>query len=136
MSLPIAPAALVSCGFLALTMRMPSPVQEFFKRFLQRVYDKIGDDAAEWIAKFFGTLFLLSSGMQWDTLGCDYLREDVRRGRRSTSDGGPRSLFTAVRLIMDLHADQRNPPRWSYSVTREKRPVFAAIGQKSLVADD
>jgi hypothetical protein len=52
MSLPIAPAALISCGFLALTMRIPSPVQGFFKRFLQRLYDKISDDAVEWAAKF------------------------------------------------------------------------------------
>jgi hypothetical protein len=59
MSLPITPAALVSCGFLALTMRIPSPVHGFFKRFLQRLYDKITDDAVEWTAKFIWYMFSL-----------------------------------------------------------------------------
>ncbi len=55
MSLPVTPAALVSCGFLALTMRIPPPVHAFFKRLLQHLYDRISDDAAEWIARVFGT---------------------------------------------------------------------------------
>jgi hypothetical protein len=59
MSLPVAPAALVSCGFLALTMKIPSPVRAFFKSVLQRLYDKITDDAAEWVAKVFWYMFSL-----------------------------------------------------------------------------
>jgi hypothetical protein len=66
MSLPIAPAALISCGFLALTMRIPASVREFFKGMLHRVFDKIGDEAAEWTAKCFW--YLVSLGI-WYVIG-------------------------------------------------------------------
>jgi len=66
MSLPVTPAALVSCGFLALTMRIPFRVRAFFKRILQRVYDKITDDAAEWVAKAF---WYLVSLLIWYAVG-------------------------------------------------------------------
>lgn len=59
MPLPVTPAALVSCGFLALTMRIPSPIRRFFRRVLQHLYDRISDDAAEWTAKFFWYLLSL-----------------------------------------------------------------------------
>lgn len=59
MFLPIAPAALVSCGFLALTMRIPTPIRSFFKNVLERLYSRITDDAAEWVAKLVWYLFSL-----------------------------------------------------------------------------
>jgi len=59
MSVPVTPAALVSCGFLALTMKIAPGVRTFFKRLLQRLYDKISDDAVEWIAKGFWYLISL-----------------------------------------------------------------------------
>lgn len=66
MSLPIAPAALVSCGFLALSMKIPSPVHRFFKGLLQRLFDKITDDAVEWTAKF---IWYLVSLFIWYVVG-------------------------------------------------------------------
>jgi hypothetical protein len=66
MSLPVTPAALVSCGFLALTMKIPTTVRSFFKNILQHVYNKITDDAAEWIAKVFWYMFSL---LIWYAMG-------------------------------------------------------------------
>jgi hypothetical protein len=66
MSLPVTPAAVVSCGFLALTMRIPPPVRAFFKRVLQQLYDRMSDDAAEWIAKGF---WYLVSLLIWYAVG-------------------------------------------------------------------
>jgi hypothetical protein len=66
MSLPVAPAALVSCGFLALTMKIPTPVRMFFKSVLQHLYDKITDDAAEWVAKIFWYMLSL---LIWYAMG-------------------------------------------------------------------
>lgn len=66
MLLPVAPAALISCGFLALTMKMPPSVRAFFKGMLQRVYDKISDEAAEWTAKLF---WYLVSLLIWYVVG-------------------------------------------------------------------
>jgi hypothetical protein len=66
MSLPVTPAAIISCGFLAVTMRIPPTVRAFFKRVLQRVYDKASDDAAEWVAK---TFWYLLSLLIWYAVG-------------------------------------------------------------------
>jgi hypothetical protein len=51
MAIPISPAALISCGFLAVTMRPPPSLSKFLSGFLRRVSDHIQNAAAEWIAK-------------------------------------------------------------------------------------
>ena len=66
MTLPVAPAALISCGFLALTMRIPPSAREFAKEILHRVFDKVTDNAAEWIAKCFW--YAISLGI-WYVIG-------------------------------------------------------------------
>ena len=59
MLLPVTPAAVVSCGFLALTMRIAPPVRRFFGSVLEHLYDNVSGDAAEWIAKAFWYLLSL-----------------------------------------------------------------------------
>ena len=51
MTLPISPAALISCGFLAVTMRPPPSVTKFLSGFLRRISNRMEDAAAEWVAK-------------------------------------------------------------------------------------
>jgi hypothetical protein len=51
MTLPISPAALISCGFLAVTMRPPPSVSKFLSGFLRRISNRMEDAAAEWVAK-------------------------------------------------------------------------------------
>jgi hypothetical protein len=62
-------AALLSCGFLASTMKPPNRITQVFKRFIRgvwkRVPDKVESKTAEWIAKL---IFYSLSLLIWNAL--------------------------------------------------------------------
>lgn len=70
MSLPITPAALLSCGVLAFTMKPPDRITRFFRLFIEGIWKRIPDELegkiAEWIAR---VLFYLFSLAIWYVVG-------------------------------------------------------------------